>query len=142
MLFVARIDALWTVAAVEVLVEFKTAELFQNWHAILFRATWVNGGFVNYNISRFKKLTNSFAGSDKGSRVWALVLVNGGRYGDDKAVARMHVIRIRTKFEVFSRLKFFGLCLKFEIVANFKLFYSLWVDVKTYHRACFAKLNG
>ena len=106
MFFVARVDTLGAVAAEKVLVEFETAELFQNRHAVFFCAARVNGGFVNYDITRFKCLAYGFAGFDEGCEVRALVLVNGGGYCDDEAVAGTQIIQVAAELQVPCGLQF------------------------------------
>ena len=62
--FVAGIDALGTVAAEKICVEFKTTAFFEHWDAYFFGSARVNRGFINHDVARFKNFAHSFAGFD------------------------------------------------------------------------------
>ena len=133
MLFVAGVDALGAVAAVEVLVELQAREFFEYRDAIFFSATGVNGGFIDDDVAGFEHLAHRFAGLDERCQVWALVVVNRRWHGDDKAIAGAQIFQVGAEAQMVGGLQFIRLGLKGEVVARFELVDALLVDVKTDH---------
>ena len=109
MLLVAWVDALRTVAAVEVLVEFEARELLQHGHAVFFGAPGVHGGFINDNVARLEHFANGFTGLDERREVWSLVVVDGCGHGDDEDVAAAQVFNVGAELQVAGGLQFFRL---------------------------------
>ena len=62
--FVARVDALGTVAAEKILIEFQPRGFFQLRNADFFSSAWEHGGFIDHHIPFFKHAADGLAGFD------------------------------------------------------------------------------
>ena len=56
--FIAWIDTLWRITAVEILIKLQTAKLLQDRHTILFCTTGINGWLINHQVTLCQCLTN------------------------------------------------------------------------------------
>ena len=99
-LFVARVDAFGAVAGEKINVELEAREFFEYRHAVFFRRAGVHGGFVNHDVAGLEDFAYGFAGLHQGREVGALVFVNRGGHGDDKAVALAQIFKVGGKAQV------------------------------------------
>ncbi len=93
-LLVAGVDALRAVATEKILVIFHARQCFHDWHADFFGSPWINRGFENNDIAGFEQFSNRTASAFQRAEIRALVIIDGGRNGDDVDVTISEVLRI------------------------------------------------
>jgi len=126
----------------KIVVEFEAGVLFQHRDAVFFRATGVDGGFVDDDVAFLQHFADGFARLDERREVGALVFVNRGGYGDDITVAGAQVVEIGCKGQVFCCGEFFRGGFQSEVVAGFELIDAALVDIETKNVALAAELNS
>jgi hypothetical protein len=87
MLLITRINSFRAVSTEEILVEFQSGMHFQYGNADFLCTTWIDCGFIDDNVALLEHPAYGLTGSFQRSKVWVLVLVNRGGYGNDVAVA-------------------------------------------------------
>ena len=88
-LLVARVDALRTVAAIEVDIHLEPADFFDDRDALVFRDAWIDGGLVNDNVAFADDFTDGRTGAVEWRKVGIVVGINrcGNGYYVEVAVA-------------------------------------------------------
>ena len=93
-LFVARINALGAVAAIEVNIHLQTADLLHHGDTFVLGDTGIDGALIDHHIALADDLANGGAGTHEGREVGIVVIVHGRRHCHDVEVAVTNLLNV------------------------------------------------
>ena len=126
----------------EVFVEAQARHPFEHRYADFLGGTRVDSGFVDHDVAALEHPPYGFAGAHQRCEVGLLVLVDGGRHGDDEHIGLGQGLGIGRVAQLRGRCQFVGVDFKRVVAAFLELVYSAGVDVETQHRTPLAEFDG
>ena len=93
MFFVTWINSLWAVSAEKIYVVLEARCLLQNWHALFFGATRIDGRLVNHDVALLESGTNGLRGFQNRTKIRSVRAINGSWNSDNKDIGFFELVR-------------------------------------------------
>ena len=94
MQLVARVDALRTIASIEVDVEPQSRYSLDDWQTFFFRDARIDGALIHHHIAFGDDATHGIARAPKGTQIGTVVTVNGRGHGHDIEIALLDFFKV------------------------------------------------
>ncbi len=131
MLLIARVNALGTVADKKIFVKFITRVFLKNGNTDFFCCTWVNGRFVDDDMTRFKNFANGCACRYQMIQIRAFISINRRWHSDDEYIASAEVCNVMAARQLHCPAQFFSFNFACAIIVFTQLLNTPLVYIET-----------
>jgi len=142
MVFVARIDALGTVADKEIMVELEPGDPLEDRHANFLGATRVDRRFVDHEVARLQHPADTVARFFERREIGPVVLVDRRGHGDDIDIASADPLELARVAELLRLAQLLARYLEGGITAGLEVADSRRIDIETDRGEVLAELDG